>query len=86
MALAIHFDTSLASGEARSFATLARTAHVSTSRISQIMKLLELAPSIQEKLLFAAPDTLHVSELQLRKIANEVDWHKQEQAFEAARR
>jgi site-specific DNA recombinase len=86
MALAIHFDTLLASSEPRSFAALARIAHVSTSRISQIMKLLDLAPAIQEKLLFAVPDTLHVSESQLRKIANEVDWRKQEQAFEAARR
>jgi hypothetical protein len=85
MALAIHFDALLTSGEARSFAALARVANVSTSRISQIMKLLDLAPGIQEQLLFAVPDTLQLSEIRLRKIANEIDWRKQEEAFAAAR-
>ncbi len=83
MALAIHFDGLLASSEAKSFAALARIAHVSTSRVSQIMKLLDLAPAIQEQLLFAVPDTPHVSEMILRKIANEIDWCKQQQAFAA---
>jgi hypothetical protein len=83
MALAIHFDASLANGTIDTLAGLARIAHVSTSRISQLMKLLDLAPSIQEQLLFAPPDTLHVSEATLRRIANEIDWRKQEQLFHA---
>ena len=42
-------------GEVADYADLARLAHVSRARISQIMNLVLLAPDIQEALLFLPP-------------------------------
>jgi DNA invertase Pin-like site-specific DNA recombinase len=83
MALAIHFDRLMVEGKVVRFAALARMACVSTARISQVMKLLDLAPSIQGQLLFAPPDTLRSSEVSLRRIANEPDWQNQEKMFQS---
>jgi len=52
MALAIRFDDLIRRGEVRDYADLARLGHVSRARITQIMNLLNLAPDIQERLLF----------------------------------
>ena len=46
MALAIRFDELLHDGHVTSYTDLARLAHVSKPRISQIMALLNLAPDI----------------------------------------
>ncbi len=51
MALAIRFDQMLANGEVASMSELARLAHVTQPRMTQIMNLLHLAPDIQEELL-----------------------------------
>jgi hypothetical protein len=81
MAPAIHFEGLLTDGNVTSFRDLAKLARVSTSRISQVMKLLDLAPSIQEQLLFAPVDTLWFGEVAMRKIASQIDWRVQEQEF-----
>ena len=52
MALAIHLDGLVQSGQVADYAALARLAHVTRARISQVMSLLYLAPAIQEELLF----------------------------------
>src|SRR5262245_34206882 len=52
MALAIHFDQLLREGKLRDYAEIARLGHVTRARVTQIMNLLNLAPSIQEALLF----------------------------------
>ena len=80
MALAIHFDGLIREGQVSDYADLARLGHVSRARITQIMNLLNLAPNIQEELLFlprvfAGKDT--VTEHQVREIAVEVDWWEQ---------
>jgi hypothetical protein len=80
MALAIHFDKLVRQGAVRDYADLARLGGVSRARVSQIMALLDLAPSIQEEILFL-PRSLDgrdaVTERQLRGIVAETDWSRQ---------
>ena len=88
MALAIRFERLLAEGEVRDYADLARLGHVTRARVTQIMNLLNLAPDIQEDLLFLPPveagrDT--VKEWQLRPIAAEWNWTKQRRTWQAIR-
>ena len=77
MALAIHFDRLLREGKVRDQSELARLAHVTQPRMTQIMNLLHLAPDIQEELLHLPPvvegrDPIH--ERMLRLMVAEVDW------------
>jgi len=80
LALAIHFDKLIRKGMVRDYADLARLGGVSRARISQIMDLLNLAPSIQEEILFM-PRALEardvVTERRLRGIVAEMDWSRQ---------
>ena len=80
MALAIRFEALIQNGDVADYAELARLAHVSRARITQIMNLLLLAPDIQEALLFLPAvergrDTILLSQLQ--RIAIEPDWTRQ---------
>ena len=80
MALAIHFDALIATGEVRDHAHLAGLGHVTRARVSQIMSLLHLAPDLQEQVLFlplshGGRDA--IGEHHLRPIAAEFDWHHQ---------
>ena len=80
MALAIHFEGLLASGEVTDMADLARLGHVSRARITQIMNLRLLAPDIQEDLLFlprtdAPRDPLKYADI--RPLTVEPDWAEQ---------
>ena len=52
MALAIRFEGLLRDQTIRDYAELARLGRVSRARMTQIMKLLDLAPDIQEQILF----------------------------------
>ncbi len=52
MALAIHMEDLVDRGEVTDYAELARLAHVTRARMTQIMNLLHLAPDIQEEILF----------------------------------
>ena len=53
VALAIKFQSLVSSGTVRNYRELAELGHVSRPRLSQIMA--QLAPEIQEKLLFLSP-------------------------------
>jgi len=67
-------------GEAADYPDLARLAHVSRARITQIMNLLLLAPDIQEAILFLPrTDALRapVRERHIRAICGVPDWRKQ---------
>ena len=55
MALAIRFDQLIRDGVVADQAEVARLGHVSRARVTQIMNLLNLAPDIQEELLFLPP-------------------------------
>jgi hypothetical protein len=80
MALAIHLDELIRDGVVTDQAELARLGHVSRARLTQIMNLLNLAPDVQEQILFlpaAKSCRKDVSERDLRPIAAEMDWGKQ---------
>jgi hypothetical protein len=80
MALALHFEDQVRRGLIENYAALADLGHVTRARISQIMNLLNLAPDIQEALLFLprtehGRDAIHLAQFQ--PIASTVDWRKQ---------
>jgi hypothetical protein len=80
MALALRFEQLLQGGEVASYAELARLGRVSCARISQILNLLQLAPDIQEQLLFLTRpsrgrDPIYLARLQ--PIAAQLDWGRQ---------
>jgi hypothetical protein len=83
MALAHKLDALVRSDAVTGYAELARLGHISPARVTQIMVLLHLAPSIQEYVLFlSAGDARFVTELSLRKIAREPRWDRQCKLFE----
>jgi len=83
LALAHKLDAMVRSGEIGGYAELARLGRISPGRLTQIMVLLHLAPSIQEYILFLpAGDARCVTELGLRKIAREPRWDRQRELFE----
>jgi hypothetical protein len=77
MALAIYFDDLIRRGEVKSYAELAKIGHVSRSRLSQIMGLLDLAPLIQEAILHLPPviaGSDPITERQFRRVAATTEW------------
>ena len=83
LALAHKLDALVRSGAIPGYAELARLGHISTARLTQIMVLLHLAPSIQEYVLFlSAAEARFITEPNLRRIAREARWDRQRQLFE----
>jgi hypothetical protein len=84
MALAIRFEQMLRDGVVESYAELGALGHVTRARVSQIMNLLNLAPDIQEAILFL-PRTLRGRDpiilRQLQPIAAAPDWRKQQRMW-----
>jgi hypothetical protein len=81
MALALRFEQLLRSGVVTDYRHLAALGQVSPARISQIMNLLQLAPRIQEYLLFLprtqrGRDPIHL--WQVQPIARVLDWKQQQ--------
>lgn len=86
MALAIKFDDLIRRREVDDYATLARLGHVTRARITQIMALLNLAPDIQEAILFLPRVTEgqdRIKERWLRPLAGHPEWAQQRQAWRA---
>jgi len=79
MALAVKYQGLVNVGELRDYADIARLGYVTRARITQIMNLSNLAPDIQEKLLF--PEGFLPPERRLRKLAGQVDWDEQRQLW-----
>jgi hypothetical protein len=84
MALAVKFQDLLLQGTVRTHAELAELGHITRPRVCQILGLANLAPTLQETLLFlpktvTGPD--RITENRLRRIASLVDWEAQRQAF-----
>ena len=80
MALALRFEQLLCEGKIRNYAELARLGHVSRARVSQIMRLLSLAPTIQEALLFLPRTTSGRDPIHLRQLlsaAAVLEWRQQ---------
>jgi hypothetical protein len=86
MALALRFEDLLCQGTVKDYADLARLGHVTRARISQIMTLLNLAPDIQEQLLFLEPVWTWRDEFRergLRAVVRESNWKRQRRLFSA---
>src|SRR6516165_170782 len=86
MALAIRFERLLREGQVASYAELARLGHVTRARVTQIMNLLNLAPDIQEEILFL-PRTLRGRDpivlRDLQPIAQQLGWDRQREMWRA---
>lgn len=86
MALAIKFQRLVEEGAVRKYAEVATLGHVTRSR--QILILANLAPSIQEALLFL-PRTVRgpdcATETRMRHIAGTIDWETQRKLFRSSR-
>ena len=80
VALASRMQSMLESGEVESFQQLAELGRISQPRTTQIMSLLNLAPDIQEELLYL-PEVLQgkaqIHERLLRQLTRELDWRVQ---------
>ena len=89
MALAIRCDQLIRDGIIANQSELADFGRITTARMTQIMVLLNLAPDIQEKILFL-PRTEHgrdaVKETDVRPIASTLDWRKQRRMWTALQR
>jgi hypothetical protein len=85
LALAHRFEALVQSDKVRDYADLARAGRVSRARMSQILKLLTLAPSIQEHILWLPPRTEGketITERDLREVVREPRWDRQRALFE----
>jgi hypothetical protein len=80
MALAIRFEGLVLDGTIRDYAELARRGRVTRARITQIMKLLDLAPDIQEQILFLPPIE-GLNERNIRPIVSRINWNEQRRMF-----
>jgi len=80
LALALSFQDMIRRGEAKDYADAARLRGVTRERLSQIMKLVWLAPDIQTEILYLPPTPMGrfpISESLLRQVANEQSWKVQ---------
>ncbi len=80
VALANRMQSMLESGEVVSFQQLAELGKISQPRMTQIMSLLNLAPDIQEELLYLPEVTqgkAAIHERSLRPLTTELDWRVQ---------
>jgi hypothetical protein len=89
MALAIHFEQLLREGQVARYAELAQLGHVTRARVTQIMNLLNLAPDIQEEILFLprterGRDPIILRDLQ--PIAAALDWYHQRRLWKKCHR
>jgi hypothetical protein len=80
MALAISYQQLAQERHIRGYKELVKLSRISRPRLSQILMLTNLAPVIQEELLFL-PHTVsspeRITEKQLRSIATRIDWREQ---------
>ena len=88
MALALRLDALVRSGQIGSYCELAALGHVTRARISQIISLINLAPDIQEALLFLSPtlrgrDAIILADVQ--PIAAAFDWRTQRRLWRQLR-
>ena len=84
LALAIGFDDMIRRGLAKDHTDLARLGCISKERVSQIMRLVWLAPDIQQEVLTLPRTPLgrfHVGEVALRGVASKMLWGEQRTAW-----
>lgn len=74
LSLAHYIEAQIASGELADYAQASRSLGLTRARLTQVMNLLLLAPTIQERI---AVGELDVSERNLRRVSAEPDWSMQ---------
>jgi hypothetical protein len=80
MALALKFEQMIHEGVVHNYAVLAALGQVSRSRLSQVMNLLNLAPDIQEQILFLTWETAKqrgIHERSVRQLSSHLLWSEQ---------
>ena len=80
LALALKFEEMIRSGVVGNYTVMAQLGQVSRSRVTQLTNLLNLAPDIQEEILFLRPEEaerLRISELSVRKLSAILEWEEQ---------
>ena len=79
LALALSFQDMIATGNARNYEDLAHRTGVTAERLSQVMKLIWLAPAIQEEILWlpGSSTTYQLTEHAVRSIAAKWSWPEQ---------
>ena len=89
VALARHIDDLVRSGTVCSYAMVARLGHISRARMSQILALLNLAPDLQEHVLFLQRPSRGRTAPVLRQIlhvAAALDWDEQRRRWRRLQR
>jgi hypothetical protein len=81
MALAIRLEALVRDETFQNYAELAQLGRITRARMTQIMKLLQLAPDLQQQLLFL-PEVHGLNERNLRAIVQELDWSEQRRMFQ----
>jgi hypothetical protein len=84
MALAIKRDDMIARGEVKDYADIARLGYVTRARVTQIMNFLNLAPDLQEAILFLPKTAMGrdpVSEHVARHLTAIAQWDRQRNAW-----
>ena len=79
LALALSFQDMIATGKAKNYEDLAKRSGVSAERLSQVMKLIWLAPTIQQEILnLPSRNGRHpLTEHAVRRIAGRWSWPQQ---------
>jgi hypothetical protein len=80
MALALKFEPMIREGAVHNYAVLAALGQVSRSRLTQIMNLLNLAPDIQEQILFLTwerAEQCGIHERSVRQLSSQLSWTAQ---------
>ena len=80
MALALKFEQMMREGVVHNYAVLAALGRVSRSRLTQVMNLLNLAPDIQEQILFLTWETAEqrgIHERSVRQLSSQLSWAEQ---------
>ena len=89
VALASRMQSMIDSGEVESYQQLAELGRISQPRMTQIMSLLQLAPDIQEELLYL-PEVVQgnaaIHERLLRPLTTELDWRVQRRMWARIRK
>ena len=88
LALALWFQDMIATDKARNYEELAKRAGVTAERLSQMMKLLWLAPAIQEQILYlpGCVGRHPLTECAVRRIAVKWSWPEQLGAWNSVKK
>lgn len=86
LALALKFEQMIQQAVVSDYTVLAQLGRVSRSRVTQIMNLLNLAPDIQEQILFLKADTADrrgICERSIRRLSSVLLWNEQRAQWHA---